>query len=713
MTSDWASEGTGPAGATSAGDAPVEEAVARPGPISGRYYGAMTRPRVGHYALDLRVDIDPCRPHSPVLRRISGDVYQVYRWPRAGGTATWRTYRESWVVDDPLVTWGASSVTITGRVHFWRGTHPAADIEVVIPWTATQVGPASATFTSADGTQRAYTCPRVSDTFRDVTLEVDVCASVNAPPLLPGYDTHAHPNRPADLAKRELTIETAYAEAGVKLTVNPVHTVVADDAPEFDSWSAAELHDAMESHFSQYRGVWPKWHLWCLVAGAFENAAVGGIMFDVAAAFGGAGVPPERQGCAVFRRHEWFRDLVAAPASEAQAAAARKYLYTFVHEIGHAFNLLHSWDKGRPDAESWMNYDWRYDRRNGTGRFWSRFQMRFDDEELLHLRHGDRAAVIMGADPWATGTHAEAPSGAFVELIGEAPFELLLRSKGYFHFMEPVIVELRIRNVGSEPIEADTELNPEFGGVVIYVRRPSGEIVQYAPVMCKQASPSLRMLKPTGDGVEGEDRYSQNVFLSYGSAGFCVGDPGEYLVRAVYLGAGDVEIPSNLLRLRVGTPSSREDERIAQDYFTYETGMALYLGGSASPFLAKGMEVLQTVAQRYEQSAVGAHVSLVLGQSLAEPFFRLVDGKVVKAREADPQTALEWATRALEQQQRDSSTFTNITYHQLRRTRAGLLADMGEPAEARKELRTLVRELAQRGVNQPVLDEIRAYAKSL
>ncbi len=712
MDSAYTSRDADPAGATAAGDT-TAETVSRPGPVSGRYYGTTTRPRVGRYALDLRVDIDPCRAHSPVLGRISGDLYQVYRWPRAGGSATWRTYRESWIVDHPHVTWGPSTVTVTGTVRYWRGTHPPMEIAVIIPWSSSQVGPASVTFTGADGTERVYECARASDTFRDLTLEVDVCTSVNSPPLLPAYDTHAHPNRPADLARRQLTLEAAYAEAGVNLTVNPAHSVVADDVPEFDTWSAAELHDAMESHFSQYRGVWPKWHLWCLVAGAFENPAVGGIMFDVAAAYGGAGIPPERQGCAIFRRHEWFRDLVADPSGEAQAAAARKYLYTFVHEIGHAFNFLHSWDKGRPDAESWMNYDWRYDRRNGTGRFWSRFQMRFDEEELLHLRHGDRAAVIVGGDPWASGSHAETPPGAFVDLLGEAPIELLLRSKGYFHFMEPVIIELRIRNVGTEPLEADTELNPEFGGVAIYVRRPSGEIVPYAPVMCKQASATLRVLKPTGEGREGEDRYSQNVFLSFGSTGFCFGDPGEYLVRAVYLGAGDAEIPSNMLRLRVGTPASREDERIAQDYFTYETGMALYLGGSASPYLAKGMETLRALAERYEQSPVGAHVSLVLGQSLAQPFFRLSEGKLVKVRDAEPQAALQWAARALQQQQRDSSTFTNITYHQLRRARADLLAEMGEPAEARKELRALVRDLAQRGVNQPVLDEIRAYARSL
>ncbi|NIN69589.1 MAG: hypothetical protein GTO63_33885, partial [Anaerolineae bacterium] len=139
-------------------------------------------------------------------------------------------------------------------------------------------------------------------------------------------------------------------------------------------------------------------------------------------------------------------------------------------EMGHAFNFLHSWDKGRPDALSWMNYPHKYDRRNGAGSFWGNFRMRFDDEELIHLRHGDRASVIMGGDPWASGGHMEAPSGAMADLVGEAPVELLVRSKGYFQFMEPVIIELRIRNTTDLPLELDTQLHPEFGGVIVYIR---------------------------------------------------------------------------------------------------------------------------------------------------------------------------------------------------------------------------------------------------
>jgi len=302
------------------------------------------------------------------------------------------------------------------------------------------------------------------------------------------------------------------------------------------------------------------------------------------------------------------------------------------------------------------------------------------------------------------------------DLVGEAPVELLLRSKGYYQFMEPVNVELRIKNASDVPLELDTQLDPEYGGVIVYIRRPDGRTLEYAPVLCKLANPQLATLKPLTEGaqaVKGEDRYSQNIFLSYGAYGHYFSEPGEYLVRAFYQGPGNVLVPSNVERLYIGRPFSREEESSAQEFFTYEAGMALYLNGSSSTFLQEGMSTLQDMADRYAASPVGAHLSVVLARNLARPFFKLEDQQLVQARTADPEEALALTERALKQQRKEETTFTNIGHHELYRTRAGLLVAMDQKAEAKKELRSLMRHLKDRGVNQPVLDEIKAYAESL
>lgn len=118
------------------------------------------------------------------------------------------------------------------------------------------------TLTETGGGQRTFTCRRSSECFRSLELEMAVCSSVNTAllgPLRPSYDTRWHNNRPANLPGRMLSIETAYRETGVDVSIDPNVTVIDDSAPQFRTWTAAELHDAMESHFSRFGGTWPNW----------------------------------------------------------------------------------------------------------------------------------------------------------------------------------------------------------------------------------------------------------------------------------------------------------------------------------------------------------------------------------------------------------------------------------------------------------------------
>ena len=144
----------------------------------------------------------------------------------------------------------------------------------------------------------------------------------------------------------------------------------------------------------------------------------------------------------------------------------------------------------------------------------------------------------MGGDPWSSGSHLEAPNLAMAQIEGDAPVELLIRSKRYFELMEPVIVELRLRNLMTDiPIVIDKRLAPEFGGVVVYIQKPDGAVVKYEPIMCALGTPEAQRLSPYKAGEEGDDRYSR-FFLSYGANGFYFDQPGEYRIRATYQGFG-------------------------------------------------------------------------------------------------------------------------------------------------------------------------------
>jgi hypothetical protein len=716
--------------------------------LSGRYEGEITAPTAGTHSLDLRVDIDPRYDNSPVMDRVSGDLFQVNRVVLPGQTPqVWRVYQESWVVEHPVLATPQPGVAeITGTAIFYKRLHPPRQMRLRL-----QRGPAGGAVTAQvdflqDGAVTAsFSCARRSDCFRELNLEVDVCRSVqNRPPLLPSFRTHDRSDRPPGLPDRTLTIEEAYREAGVLVSISRSPEVVDDQSTPVAAWSEAELHHAMEEHFTKYSNTWPRWDMWGLLATKFTNPLVGGIMFDTAAAFGGSGQPPERQGFAVFRDHEWFDALKdAVPTTPEEAEAARQFLYTWVHEAGHAFNFLHSWDKNRPNALSWMNYDWKYQSANQGQSFWANFAFRFDDEELSHLRHGDRAAVIMGGDPWASGGHIEAPPGAehllappgaMAQVEGEAPVELVVRSQGYFEFMEPVTLELRLRNKHpSAPLTVDERIGPEHGNAVVYIRRPDGRILEYTPITCRLALPRGRQLLPgAGASAPGLERASEEVFVFYGRYGFYFDQPGEYLVRATYQGAGGLLIPSDTHRLRVGHPATPDDDRRAQDYFSYEVGMSLYLEGSRSPYLKAGMELLTDFADRYKDRLLGARAALAVANSLARPFhliemaapappsapsrfaaaperLRGASGpeRVAKVAKLEPDTGrasqlLEGALGLFEA----AAAPLNLTTNRVVRQLAGTLAEAGQADRIRPFVTGALDALRGRGVHVNVLQDI-------
>ena len=540
-----------------------------------------------------------------------------------------------------------------------------------------------------------------------------MCASVNMAPLLPSYDTHWHNTRPADTPQRMLTIESSYEEAGIGVTISSTQTVIDDSAPSFTSWSPAELHDAMETHYSQFPAAWPAWKMWGLLAGRFDSAGVGGIMFDASAAFGGAGEAPERQGFAVFRNHQWFNDLVAgAPANQSQAQAMRHFLYTYVHEAGHAYNFLHSWDKNRPSSLSWMNYDWRYDNINGIDSFWGSFRFRFDDEELIHIRHGDRKAVIMGGDPWSSGGHMESPALAYVQAEGEGPLEVLLRAEPYCEFMEPVAVEVRLRNRSDVPLTVDPRLTPEYGAITFFIQFMGTPVQEFRSLLCYLAEPETLVLQPKS-ASEGEDRYSQLVSLVYGGDGFYFDRPGEYLIRAVYQGHGDILQPSNVLKIRVGLPEAKGDEKIATSFFSREVGLSLYLGGSKSPFLNKGMEMLAEINERHPSDMLGAKVSEVLARSEARSFHRLQQNELKQSHRSDPAAAIRLTESAAKRLGAEKNKHINLIHRQVTETRVQSLQALGDSKRAAEELNTLRESCARRGANTPVLDELAKTAEQL
>ncbi|MGD6748156.1 hypothetical protein ACOKM3_40660 [Streptomyces sp. BH106] len=667
-----------------------EEAAALPKyrPASGRY-----RSSGGSFQLELRVDVDSTRSGSKVLRKVSGDFFTT-----TGGTTA---YFGSFTVHGPTVTWSATQVVINGLGSYtWQAGAPV--VRVTIPRRPVGQPPAAATVqfvTVAGQAGASYLCPYISPYFRALTWEQD---SVTGKIPFLAYNTGSLPRPPGSPA-RSLSVPGAFAEAGIQLLVSGAANVVADSP---NGWTDSELHGAMQTNFSQWQNI-PQWKVWLFVAGAYEGlAGVRGIMFDAADSF-------QRQGCAV------FYDMIKGADAESQRAQLR----TYVHELGHSFNLLHSWQKNlaRPPAPlgpkggfgdlSWMNYPQNYQSASGptgTAAYWSDFPFQFTDNELIHLRHGYYRNVIMGANAFATGAADIEPELFDEPLADESGLRLGLRgAKSGFAFGEPVVVELKLETTDLRGRSTHGHLHPDDELVNIAIRQPSGRTVLYRPlrVRCVDHDETVRL-------DTGRPAVYASAYIGYGRDGHYFQQPGTYQLRASYRASDGSRIVSPVLRIAVRHPVTAADSELAELMMGEEQGKLLVLRGSDSPSLRSGNVALQEVIERHANHPFAVYARLAKGLNAEHEFKSLKPDKAgLAVRAPDTKAAIEQLAPVVKASQQGKGV-DNLTLNLATRRLARAYARQGDLEESSTILDRLVRHFDTSAFNPHVVEAVRAQAES-
>ncbi|WP_049573533.1 hypothetical protein [Nonomuraea sp. SBT364] len=622
--------------------------------ISGLYQG-----QDGDSRLELRVDVDGSRPTG----RVSGDLFSA-----AGATTG---YTGSFVVHAPTVT----AEAIEGRAIFTFDT-AERDVRVTI----------SGESGTAEVAGRTYPIAFASPYFRQVLLEQDSVAG--AVPFV-SYDTGSLPG-PAGSPARELSVAAAWAEAGVELTVTEPGVIPVDGSGADLAWDDAELHHAMAQQFSRF-GDAVAWRVWLLVASKHVGG-YRGIMFDYDDAH-------QRQGAAV------FHDAIKGDSPQAQRAMLR----TYVHELGHAFNLLHSWQKnlatppqplgpaGGLGDLSWMNYVQNY-RPGGEPGYWAAFPFQFTDSELVHLRHGFYRDVAMGANAFGVGAAEPAPFEQPVE--DRSGLALELRAKESFGFGEPVVVELRLSCTG-EPRSTHGHLHPDTEFTQVTITQPGGRTVLYRPMMrhCVDSSPEIRL-------DSGNPAMYRSAYIGHGRDGHYFQQPGEYHVRAQYVAADGSRIVSPACTVKVRYPVSEDDHRVAELMLGEEQGQLFSLLGSDSPALRSGNVALEEVIDRYGGHPLSVYARMVKGLNAERGFKALTPGNRLRIRPPDPKQGVEQLTEVARR-----GGIDNITLNMVMRRLARAEARQGDLPKANAVMDSMVATFAAKGLNPIVMGQIKRQAE--
>ena len=545
-----ASEGLEPLNDTPVQPIPTPLPINICGPVSGRYTyvpdsqtlpgGPVIPPVVNLVSITVRVDVDRFFPQNRISIAVSRRI------PNATAHAI------AEVTSDQCL--GFNHRRIAATITYRDGDAALIPGDQVLFEAKRGRGRAyqnyTLTLSSAGTKSRSYALKFQSRYFDPVEFEVDRVE--NAGDAMTTYDTGSHPNVPADLPSETISLATVYQRAGFDVTMSPGTTVIPTaDAGANGTWSDSEMHNAMVTYWSRFADR-PQWALWVLFAARHDTGrSLGGVMFDDIGS-------NHRQGTAIFT-DSFIQDVTPGDPNPA-AWRQRMVFWTAVHEMGHAFNLAHAWQKAlgvpqgapgdpwipltnQPESRSFMNYPFRVS--GGEVSFFSDFRFRFTDDELIFMRHAPRRFVQMGDSNWFVNHGFEAPDA----LMQPGQWALAIRPNreaNTYAFLEPVVMELKLTNTSARAAKVDEHLLADGRHVTIFVQREGGQTRQWRPMITRCQEEHEDTLKP------GELVYGAHT-ISTSTEGWLIDEPGFYKVQAA-VDVGDEIVVSNVLRLYVVPP---------------------------------------------------------------------------------------------------------------------------------------------------------------
>lgn len=551
-------------------------------------------------------------------------------------------------------------------------------------------------------TPRTYTLSFESRYFDSVEFEVDRVS--NAGTIVTAYDTGSHPNRPATLPDETIALSTVYERSGFEVSMSPGTSVIPTaGAGANGTWSDAEMHDAMVTFWSRFAAR-PQWAMWVLYAARHDSGrGLGGIMFDDIG-------DQHRQGTAIFT-DSFIQDV---PAGDTNPAAWRNRMqfWTAVHEMGHAFNLAHSWQKalslpgGRdpwiplanePEARSFMNYPFSV--AGGESSFFSDFRFRFSDDELVFMRHAPRRFVQMGNSDWFDNHGFEQPDA--LRQTGAWQLEIRPnREENTYRFLEPVVMELKLTNSSSRESAIDEDFLTDGRHVEIFLQRESGDTRRWRPMITRCHERHESRLEP------GASIYGAHM-ISTSTSGWLIDEPGFYKVQAA-VDVGTEIVVSNVLRLFVSPPESTAESLVAPDYFTEDVGRAIAFAGA--PFLEKANETLRRVVKTCPKNPAARHAEIALSSPKLRHFKTLdADGgrerlaiKTISAKVSA--AAKEQLDALLGNANAAAETMGHIRYFEQLRTVAEALEEHGDGDRATKVMSDTIDVMKKRKILPSMID---------
>ena len=327
------------------------------------------------------------------------------------------------------------------------------------------------------------------------------------------------------------------------------------------------------------------------------------------------------------------------------------------------------------------------------------------------MRHADRSDVIFGGRDWIGNNLSVDLNPGYT--LGSDPARLEITSPEVFDIGVPVHLELKLENTSERSIQVVDRLQPEDGLLRVVIERPDGEIVTFQPPVRRLLAPPEPIELPPGGAIHA------GIEIAFGAKGPQFAEPGSYLIRVFWPCYPLGFVATEMHRIRIAHPLTRQSEELAHLLTSREAAQFLYYGGGRRHPEVK--EKLIEAVERYTESDPMAvrHIAAALGRDVGRVFKHPVvkEGRqVIVATPADPERALNLLTAAVtplpEDRYRETSAFTPMVEAGLVSQLADQAVEAGRKKLATDTLEAAVDRLTDQGAGYAV-EPLQRHAKNL
>ncbi|TWF74722.1 hypothetical protein FHX44_11604 [Pseudonocardia hierapolitana] len=356
----------------------------------------------------------------------------------------------------------------------------------------------------------------VADELRRMTIEIDRVA-VSEPPTGDSTGTE--------------TWSSVFARSKWRADVAASNTNLTQ--PSGDSWSDAELHAQLLASRDQ-NDLNAEWRYMILAVRRLDSTERG-IMFD-AFATDSNNVP--REGAALSSHWVIPNDPQwGTTAGQRFGTQADPYFRTAVHELGHALNLIHEESEGIAGTTFMTTTPTIVAAGTATQPFPTNITWDFHPTNKHRIKHWPDIYVRPGGLPFASA-HTTTPLATADAVADRDDIRVdVIPVRSSFPIGAPVRVEVRVTNIGIDPLPFPTRLRYEGGHIEGTVTAPGGAPRPFRSI--------VRCLDDGADGYldPGESRVA-GLTLLRGPDGPLFATSGSHAVDVAVLFTGHDGLPA-------------------------------------------------------------------------------------------------------------------------------------------------------------------------